>query len=32
MKWFPAYFTDKDAGRVIDVSGGMSSLFYHDRD
>jgi hypothetical protein len=22
IKWFPAYFTEKDSGRVIDVSGG----------
>ena len=25
IKWFPAYFTEKDAGRVIDVSGGKLS-------
>ena len=25
IKWFPAYFTEKDEGRVIDVSGGMLS-------
>jgi len=25
IKWFPAYFTEKDAGRVIDVSGGKFS-------
>jgi hypothetical protein len=25
IKWFPAYFTEKDPGRVIDVSGGTSS-------
>ena len=25
IKWFPAYFTEKDSGRVVDVSGGMSS-------
>jgi hypothetical protein len=22
IKWFPAYFTEQDSGRVIDVSGG----------
>jgi hypothetical protein len=25
IKWFPAYFTEKDGGRVIDVSGGNSN-------
>ena len=25
IKWFPAYFTEKDGGRVIDVSGGKST-------
>jgi hypothetical protein len=25
IKWFPAYFTEKDGGRVIDVSGGKFS-------
>ena len=30
IKWFPAYFTEQDAGRVIDVSGGTSSLQLHD--
>jgi hypothetical protein len=28
IKWFPAYFTEKDAGRVIDVSGGKSPMFF----
>jgi len=23
IKWFPAYFTEQDSGRVIDVSGGQ---------
>jgi hypothetical protein len=31
IKWFPAYFTEEDAGRVVDVSGGMSSYPYHDK-
>jgi len=31
IKWFPAYFTEQDAGRVIDVSGGTSSLQIDDR-
>jgi hypothetical protein len=26
IKWFPAYFTEKDGGRVIDVSGGKISI------
>jgi hypothetical protein len=25
IKWFPAYFTEKDGGTVIDVSGGKST-------
>lgn len=25
IRWFPAYFTEKDGGRVIDVSGGKFS-------
>ena len=24
IKWFPAFFTEMDSGRVVDVSGGMS--------
>jgi len=25
IRWFPAFFTEKDSARVVDVSGGMSS-------
>jgi hypothetical protein len=32
IKWFSAYFTEEDAGRIIDVSGGMSSLPCRDHD